>query len=141
MHTLPAQYRMKAHCPGLKGAPGTWIHLHMFNRCQPLLKWTTRKTKFWTRIYIGINERRCTSRQNHLKMWSIYWVMPISQCDQESIHYCHLLSHCSDCADLISDLLRLHTDYILLNGVQEEDSKWDQMIHLWWGLTLKQIRK
>ena len=24
---------MKAHCPGLKGAPGLWIHLHMFNKC------------------------------------------------------------------------------------------------------------
>ena len=28
VHTLPAQYRMNAHCPGLKGVPGTanqWI--------------------------------------------------------------------------------------------------------------------
>ena len=25
------------------------------------------KLKLWTRIYIGTNERRCTSRQNHLK--------------------------------------------------------------------------
>ena len=33
VHTLPAQYRMKAHCPGLKKVPGTWIHLHMFNKC------------------------------------------------------------------------------------------------------------
>ena len=47
VHTLPAQYRMKAHCPGLKGVPGTanqwmghWIHLHMFNKCH----WYWRET-------------------------------------------------------------------------------------------------
>ena len=39
------------------------------------------KLKLWTRIYIGINERRCTSRQNHLKMWSIYWVMSFKALD------------------------------------------------------------
>ena len=116
------------------------------------------KLKLWTRIYIGINERRCTSWQNHLKMWSIYWVMLISQCDQESIHYCHLLSHCYD---------QMHVDYCkikaCLNGccsfngvivtvcrcdkllilaytsVQGVDFKVGEMIHLWRGLTLKQI--
>ena len=39
------------------------------------------KLKLWTRIYIGINERRCTSWQNHLKMWSIYWVMSFKALD------------------------------------------------------------
>ena len=39
------------------------------------------KLKLWTRIYIVIDERRCTSQQNHLKMWSIYWVMSFKALD------------------------------------------------------------
>ena len=52
-----------------------------------------KKLNYGTNSYIEINERRCTSWQNYLKMWSIYWIMSISQCDQESIHYCHIEAH------------------------------------------------
>ena len=31
---------------------------------------------------------------------------------------------------------RLLLDYRMLNYVQDVDSKWEQMIYLWWGLTL-----
>ena len=137
VHTLPAQYRMKAHCPGLKGAPGTWIHLHMFNKCHPLLKWTTRKTKFWHKFYIGINERRCTSWQNHLKMWSIYWVMSFkaldtAECLLKRLQHAWLVWSLNE--SIVTLLIRPATYW-----VQEEDSKWEQMIYLWRGLTLKQI--
>ena len=43
--------------------------------------------------------------------------MPISQCDQESIHYCHIVAQTSD----------LLLDY---RYAQEEDSKWEKMICL-----------
>ena len=60
VHTLPAQYRMKAHCPGLKGAPGTWIHLHMFSKCHSSEGKTLKKKNFrhqfshrdqWEKVY------------------------------------------------------------------------------------------
>ena len=38
------------------------------------------KLKWWTRIYIGINERRCASRQNHFQC-DPYWVMSFKALD------------------------------------------------------------
>ena len=121
MHTLPAQYRMKAHCPGLKGAPGTWIHLHMFSKCHPLLKWTTQKTRFRPNSCIGIYVRYCQVERNTVKRWSIYWGMhPSIGNTWAPVKISCIVDYC--------------TDY----WVQEEDSKWEQMIYLWRGLTLKQ---
>ena len=56
--------------------------------------------------------------------------MPISQCDQESIHYWHLLSPIDTVLIRPATYWETTQDYILLNGVQEEDSKWEQMISL-----------
>ena len=98
------------------------------------------KLNYGTNSYIGINERRCTSWQNHLKMWCIYWVMSFK-------HW----KHFSACEDHMH--IRLLPDYSMLNWcdsfsgamvigyryAQEKDSKWEQMIYLWRGLTLKQI--
>ena len=53
VHTLPVQYRMKAHCPGLKGAPGTanqWICYEFICICSAsvtALKGKLEKTKLW----------------------------------------------------------------------------------------------
>ena len=57
-----------------------WLRFHShwalsYSNNRHLIGGKLSKLKLWTRIYIGINERRCTSRQNHFKMWSIYWVM------------------------------------------------------------------
>ena len=73
----------------------------------------------------------------------MYWVMSFKALDTaERLDWgdpwIDPLSHCSGCFDLISDLL-MHRLLIRLNYAQEEDSKWEQMIHLWRGLTVKQI--
>ena len=77
----------------------------------------------------------CTSQQNHLKMWSIYWVMPIK-------HWKHL-SACED-----QTFVRLQHAWLVWfpewmhhycvqicqtvdHWVQEEDSKMGQIIYLW----------
>ena len=141
---MPAQYRMNDHCPGLKEVPGTANQLICY---EFICICSTSVTAFWrekleklnygTNSYIGINEKMCTSWQNHLKMWCIYWVMSFK-------HWKHI----SACEDYMH--IRLLPDYSMLNWcdsfngaiviwytyVQE---KWEQMIYLWRGLTLKQI--
>ena len=37
--------------------------------------------------------------------------------------------------------VRLQVDYRILNKAKDEDSKWEQVIYLWQGLTLKQFLK
>ena len=46
----------------------------------------------------------------------------------------------SDQAQATTDQ-RLLLHYRWLNWIKEEDSKWEQMIYIWRGLTLKQLLK
>ena len=150
---MPAQYRMKAHCPGSRGCLGHEF-ICICSTSVTNIGGKLSKLKLWTRIYIGINERRCTSWQNHLKMWSIYWVMSFKALDTAEcllrryqwkaivrLQNAWLVWSLNE--SIVTLLIRpvtyWCTDYWLDYWVQEEDSKWEQMIYLWRGLILKQF--
>ena len=39
------------------------------------LKWTTRKTRFWHKSYIGVYGKYLQVKSREIKRWSIYWGM------------------------------------------------------------------
>ena len=79
--------------------------------------WRENSKKLNYGTNIEINERRCTSWQNHLKMWSIYWVMSFKA------------------LDTAERLWRLLLDYTMHKRRILSGSKWS----VWRGLTLKQF--
>ena len=154
MHTLLAQSQLNIQNQGIKGRDRLsnqrdlgWTDLHMFNRCHPLLKWTTWKTRFRYKLCIRIYVEYLQVESNSIKMWSIYWVMSFK-------HWKHL----STCEDHMH--IRLLWDYrevdrcdsfngatinfclcdkLLILGyryAQEEDSKVGELIYLLWRVVL-----
>ena len=70
MHTLPAQYRMNAQSPGLKGMPGTTKQriclLHSFAYWH-YLRGNFRKPQLWYKFYIETTGETHKSKENQLK--------------------------------------------------------------------------
>ena len=50
-------------------------YLHMFNQCQTILKWASRKTTFRHNLYIGVYGKYPQVDRRKIKRWSIYWDM------------------------------------------------------------------
>ena len=134
VHTLPAQYRMKAHCPGLKGVPGTANQLICYeficicSTSITALEGKTRKTKLWYKFL-----HRDPWEKVYKSTESLRNVIHIMGNANQSV-WPRIYSLLSPIGTLLIRLVTYwctdyYLDYRILNRVQEEDSKLGQMIY------------
>ena len=118
------------------------------NQCHSILKWASRKTKFWHNSCIRSYGNYLPDDRRDIKRWSIYWGMKSSIGNS----WAPLLDYCKTNAfNLASHQQSKHWAWIetkemgmklkihvkacheQLICAQEVDSKVGEMIYLWWG--------